>query len=548
MRVPLVVLVLMLALASSAFAQVDSAAVDSVSATLGGLPEIQIEDAEDLLSVASDSLAMVTLLGRELFPVQSVSVVGAERRAQDIAKTVREISESIRRRPEDIRVIRDDRVGATLVVCDTQFVVAAWDYEAAQLGTTADRLAEQRAEIIRLAMIRYREDFSARSLIRGGIIAGAALVGMLIAFLVLSRIRRRLENAMRHRLEGRQVFRVVEGESLISLGTGVDRLAWFLFVVWAWLFYLNFALSLFPWTHWFAAEVWELASGPAKNLGGQALDQIPSLFYLGFIAVVAVLVIRGVRYVFDEIGAKRIYIRGFYPDWARPTFNIVRLIVLGFAIVVAIPYIPGSGSGAFKGMSLFIGVLVSLGSGSAMANVISGVIMIYMRPFEIGDRVQIGDTLGDVVDRNLLTTRVRTLKNHRVTIPNTNVLGGQIVNFTSKGRTRELILNTSVTLGYDLDWRQVHELLISAAKATENILDDPEPFVLQQALQDFYVEYELNAYTGDPKLMAQTYSELHQNIQDRFKEANVEILSPHYRAHRNGELGADTPQVTPPGA
>ncbi|RKZ11689.1 mechanosensitive ion channel family protein, partial [bacterium] len=183
----------------------------------------------------------------------------------------------------------------------------------------------------------------------------------------------------------------------------------------------------------------------------------------------------------------------------------------------------------------FIGVLVSLGSGSAMANVVSGVIMIYMRPFNVGDRVQIGDTVGDVVDRNLLTTRIRTTKNERVTIPNTNILSGQIINFTSKRRTKELILHTSVTLGYDMDWRQIHELLIGAARDTKNVLEDPEPFVLQKALHDFYVEYELNAYTGEPREIPSTYSELHQNIQDKFKEAGLEILSPHFRSHRDGD-------------
>ena len=171
---------------------------------------------------------------------------------------------------------------------------------------------------------------------------------------------------------------------------------------------------------------------------------------------------------------------------------------LAFALVVAIPYIPGSGSSAFKGMSLFIGVLVSIGSGGAVANIISGVILIYMRPYAIGDRVQIGESVGDVVDRNLLTTRIRTPKNERVTIPNTNILTGQIINYTSKARKKELILHTSVTIGYDVPQEKVRELLIAAAQATESIEREPEPFVLITSLDDFYVSYELNVYTEDP--------------------------------------------------
>jgi small-conductance mechanosensitive channel len=475
-------------------------------------------------------------------------VVDATTRADQIAGKILEIAKSYKRRPEDIRIVRDDRIKATLVLCDNQFLVASWDYEAEARDTTANEIAEHRAEIIRQAIIEYREDFSFRSIIRGSIIAAGSTAILIIALVILGRWRRRLEDTVRSRLGGRTLFKVLSGESLISVATGAGRLIWLGFLIWVWLAFLNFLLSLFPWTYGFASRIFELAAGPARTLGAQALEQVPSLFFLGFIAVVAVFVLRGIRFIFDEIAARRLYIRGFYPDWAKPTFNIVRLVVIGFAFVVAIPYIPGSSSGAFKGMSLFVGVLVSLGSGSAMANIVSGVIMIYMRPFEIGDRVQIGDTVGDVVDRNLLTTRIRTTKNERVTIPNTNILSGQIVNFTSKRRTKELILHTSVTLGYDMPWRTIHELLIGAANDTKEILDDPEPFVLQKSLQDFYVEYELNAYTGEPRNMPATYSELHQNVQDRFNEAGLEILSPHFRALRSGELdeGVGPPTVPDP--
>ena len=194
-------------------------------------------------------------------------------------------------------------------------------------------------------------------------------------------------------------------------------------------------------------------------------------------------------------------------------------------------------------MSLFVGLVVSLGSGSAMANAVSGIILIYMRPFSVGDRVRIGETTGDVVDRNLLTTRIRTTKNERVTVPNNNILGGQIVNFSAKSRTKELILHTSVTIGYDVPWQKVHELLIAAAKDTENLLAQPGPFVLQKRLHDFYVEYEINAYTDKPRSMPATYSSLHQNIQLVFDAAEVEIMSPHGRMVRESvpKFAAKTP-------
>jgi len=253
-----------------------------------------------------------------------------------------------------------------------------------------------------------------------------------------------------------------------------------------------------------------------------------------------VFTLRGIRFFFKEIERKRIRINGFYAEWARPTFNLVRLVVIAFSVVVAFPYIPGSSSGAFKGVTLFMGLLVSLGSGSAMANIVSGIILIYMRPFSVGDRIRIGEAFGDVVDRNLLTTRIRTPKNERVTIPNTNILSGQIINYTSKARTKELIIYTSITIGYDTPWREVHALLIDAAVRTENILQDPEPYVLQIDLNDFYVEYQINGYTDMPRATPTTYSDLRQNIQDCFNEAGREILSPHYRMLRKDDQDTDS--------
>jgi small-conductance mechanosensitive channel len=198
------------------------------------------------------------------------------------------------------------------------------------------------------------------------------------------------------------------------------------------------------------------------------------------------------------------------------------------------PYLPGAGSDAFKGVSLFVGVLFSLGSSGAVGNIVAGVVLTYTNAFRVGDRVQIGETVGDVVERTMLVTRVRTIKNVDITIPNGTVLASQVINFTTQAADRGLILHSTVTIGYDVPWRQVHELLIAAAGATENVLAEPAPFVLQTSLDDFYVSYQINAYTELPAVMAQTYSLLHQNIQDRFNEAGVEIMSPHYGALRDG--------------
>ncbi len=219
---------------------------------------------------------------------------------------------------------------------------------------------------------------------------------------------------------------------------------------------------------------------------------------------------------------------------AETSYLFVRLLIIAFVLVVAYPYIPGSESPAFKGVSIFMGVIFSLGSTSAIAGMTAGLSLVYMRSFREGDVVKIGGATGIVLQRKLMVTRLKSFKNEEISIPNATILTSQVVNYSQQAKGEGLILHTSVTIGYDAPWQTVHGLLIEAAKATSRILDEPHPFVLQTALNDFYVSYELNAYTDSPQFMPRIYSELHQNIQNKFNEGGVEILSPHYAQLRDG--------------
>jgi len=212
--------------------------------------------------------------------------------------------------------------------------------------------------------------------------------------------------------------------------------------------------------------------------------------------------------LFDEVEKGRVVLPGFYADWAGPTYKIVRFFILAFALTVAFPFIPGSKSEAFKGVSIFLGVLFSLGSTSTISNAMAGLSITYMRAFKVGDRVRIGDTVGDVIDQTLLVTHLRTIKNEDVNRPQLD--GAERPHRELQRRAKEggLILHTAVTIGYDAPWRTIHELLIEAARKTPCILLEPKPFVLQTALNDFYVTYELNAHTDDPREMVNTYSAL----------------------------------------
>jgi small-conductance mechanosensitive channel len=273
---------------------------------------------------------------------------------------------------------------------------------------------------------------------------------------------------------------------------------------------------------------------PLTAIGKAIVTHTPNVVFIVIIVLIARYVLKLMRFFFLAVEKGNITLSGFYPEWSKPTYKILSYLAIAFFIVVAYPYIPGSDSSAFKGISIFAGVLFSLGSQSAVSNMIAGFALTYRRAFRVGDRVKIADFMGDVVETRLQVTTLRTIKNEDIVVPNSLILNNQVINYSTEAREKGLILHTTVTIGYDAPWRRVHELLIQAAGRTEGVLREPPPFVLQTSLDDFYVSYELNAYTANPQEMVQTYSLLHQNIQDAFNEGGVEIMSPHYTQLRDG--------------
>jgi len=264
------------------------------------------------------------------------------------------------------------------------------------------------------------------------------------------------------------------------------------------------------------------------------LNFLPSLIFIFMVVLVTRFFLRIVRVIFDGLGRGRIEIDGFYKEWAKPTYSLVRMLAIVFGLVIVFPYLPGSDSPAFKGLSIFIGVLVSLGSTSAVANIIAGIAITYMRAFKEGDRVSIADTVGDIVEKTLLVTRIRTPKNVVISIPNAMVMSNHIVNYSTHARKSGVFLHSEITIGYDVPWRKVHDLLVEASKGVDFIEDSENSFVLQKGLGDFSVTYELNVLTKRPRKTSKIYSQLNQSIQDIFNEAGVEILSPTYSAVRDG--------------
>lgn len=382
--------------------------------------------------------------------------------------------------------------------------------------------------------------------------AGLATV-ILVAWLwLLARIYPRLYSELEHlRSTGSAKVRIqglelLSSDRLAMLALRIARLSRLALTVVAFYLYTPLVLSYFPWTAPYAAPVVEWAIAPFATVWVSFVAYLPSIFWLAAILIITRWALQLLGLLANALRDGSITFDGFYPEWAEPTYKIVRVLVFAFALVMAFPYLPGSSSDAFKGVSIFLGVLFSLGSSSAVANVVAGVVLTYTRAFKVGDFIKIGVNTGTVEERTLLVTRLRTRKGVEVTIPNATVLAGDVQNFSARAVQGELVLHTAVTIGYDAPWRKVHALLLNAASQTADVLASPAPFVLQTDLGDYSVRYELNVHTKSPERMLEIHSHLHAAIQDAFARAGMEIMSPMYLARRDGP--STVPAAPPPDA
>ena len=302
------------------------------------------------------------------------------------------------------------------------------------------------------------------------------------------------------------------------------------------LIYLTLPLlfSIFPLTERFAKLLISYILNPVKSIVTSVIGYLPEFITVIVIVTITRYFLKILHYFSKEIANENMHLPGFYPDWARPTYNIIRVMVLAFMLVVIWPYLPGSDSAIFQGVSVFIGLVVSLGSTSVIGNLVAGMVITYMRPFKPGDQIGVNDIVGTVVEKSAFVTRVRTVNKEYITIPNSNILTTNVINYSASLEQGGLVITTTVTIGYDVPWRKVHHLLLAAAKRTELVNTEVEPTVFQTSLDDYYVSYRLNLHILEPSKKLQILSDLHQNVQDGFRDASIEIMSPHYRANRDG--------------
>ena len=370
--------------------------------------------------------------------------------------------------------------------------------------------------------------------------AGIALALLAIIYLVLYAIdhfTRRLKililklDLKNVRLFGIEVINT--GKQTMIITTLVNALQILLSVAFLYLA-LVVILSEIPATESIAVTLVDFIFNPLGILLQDFVDYLPSLFNIVITILVARYLIKSVKYISQGVVAGNFHFPGFHPRTARTTASIITSLVYILTIILIFPSMPGYGSGAFNGIAAFLGALITIGGSSVIANYMAGLVLTYMHAFEKGDWVTIGDVTGKVVDSTAFSVRIESYKKEAINIPNSKILGAAIRNHSSN-EEKQMILHTEVSIGYDVPWKKVNELLLDAAARTDLLDREKEPFVLQQKLDDFYIVYELNVFLSQPELKPRAHSSLHAHILDVFNEASIEIMSPHYRAHRDGE-------------
>jgi len=364
------------------------------------------------------------------------------------------------------------------------------------------------------------------------IVAGQILFIRLI-WLLFKRLDKKIEEAESEKIKPLYInkFRILTAKHVVQVLQGFFKLLKYLVTIILLFLTIPIIFSLFAATKSIALLLFGYILSPIKKILLGAVDYIPKLFTIIIIITITRYVLKAFRYFAFQIEKGKLKIPGFFPDWASPTLRILQVLLWAFTIAIIYPYLPGSDSEAFKGVSVFIGIIFSLGSTSAIGNLVAGLVITYMRPFKLGDRVQIKEITGFVVEKNLMVVRVKTHKNEYVTFPNMIILGSNIINYnTSSDEDEEgLIMNTEITFGYATPWQTIHDILIDAALKTEYVQKKPKPFVLQTKLDDFYASYQINCYTKEVSKLPGIYAALYANIQTGFQEAGLDMTAAHYR-------------------
>ena len=461
-----------------------------------------------------------------------------QQRAQMTGAAIEELGRRFNLRPDSVSIDHSDIVSDLMY--GNKVLLSLTDQDALWEGISRDSLAKERQQNVITKLHDMKAEHGLWRMAKRVLYFILVIVGQYFLFRLTNWLFRKLKvRILRLKdtkirpvsIQGYELLDAQKQANLLVFLAGIGR---YILMGLQLLITIPLIFIIFPQTEGLAYRILGYIWNPIRGIFVGIIDYIPKLFTIIIIWYAVRYLVRLVHYLAREIEAGRLKFNGFYPDWAMPTFHIVRFLLYAFMIAMIYPYLPGSDSGVFQGISVFVGLIVSLGSSTVIGNIIAGLVITYMRPFKLGDRIKLNDTTGDIIEKTPLVTRIRTPKNEVVTVPNSFIMSSHTVNYSTSAREYGLIIHSEVSIGYDIPWRQVNQILIDAALNTPGVVDDPRPFVLETSLSDWYPVYQINAYIKEADKMTQIYSDLHQNIQDKFNEAGIEIMSPHYMAVRDG--------------
>nr|MBL8412396.1 mechanosensitive ion channel [Dechloromonas sp.] len=477
--------------------------------------------------------AVLTFANREIVTLRA-TVQGAtpEMRVKRIGERLRLMTEEELSHPLEHKDMALDGVKGKVFGVGGQLIFVLYQ------GDLDEEQGKDLEAAAKLAEARLREALDAAAQQRkGAVVVKGILLSMfatMVAIILLWAIQRatslvlaRLQNRVQAAREDAKA-RWRWARQAWSLITRVAQLL--LAFLWVSVVYLWFiyVLAAFPLTHPFADQLSSYLFDMLATLGAGAISAVPGLLSVAVILFLTKATNDVVANIFSSVDQGSAVIPGIHKDTAKATRRLVGILIWGLGIAIAYPYLPIAESNAFKGLSVMFGFMLTLGSAGLVTQMMSGLVLIYARALKVGDFVSIGEVMGVVKEMGMLSTKIINMRNEEITIPNAVLVGNPIKNFTSAGGERGALVSTKVTIGYDAPWRQVHAMLVSAAQRTSGLRREPTPYVLQRALQDFYVEYELFAYVDRPLDRILILSELHANIQDEFNTHGVQIMSPHF--------------------
>jgi len=487
--------------------------------------------------------AQVKVDGNVLFYVKGIASYSAGERAAAIGKRIVKAAANRSIPVDSVKLVVVE--GQLNLLAGKEFIMQILDDDAKAEGIDRTVLAKWIHQKTKTAIISYRHERSGPVLLKKSLYAlGSAILFAASMFLIIWLLRK-LNTTITSRIKSKidsmedKSFRLIRSAHLWKGINILFRTLKITVVVLITAAFLQYILGLFPYTKGIAAYTLSIFLDPVISISLGFVNFLPNLAFLIIIYLVTRYLLKLIRMFFSGIHEGGIKIQNFDDEWAMPTYKITRLVVIIFAFVVAYPYIPGSETNAFKGISVFLGVLLSLGSSSFISNIIAGYSMTYRGAFKIGDLIKVDDHVGFVEEQRILVTRLRSRKNEDISIPNSVMLSSNIINYSKRARDLGLILHTTVGIGYETPWRLVDSMLKMAADRTEGLLKEPPPFVLKQTLGDFAVNYEINAFCEDASKMMTYYTSLHENILDVFNENNVQIMTPAY------EGDPEIPKVVP---